>query len=203
MQLTVTGKQIALGEGFRDRVASSLGAILDRYFKTAVEAHVVITPEAHLIRAEISLHVGRGIVVNAGAAATDVGAALDAAAERLAKQLRRYKRRLRAHHAKAREEVVEAGGGAGGYASASIGNDDEAAPEDSGSPTVVAEMVTEVPTLSVGSAVMRLDLANAPVLFFRNRARGELNVVYRRPDGNIGWIDPELEAASCPGRHGT
>jgi ribosomal subunit interface protein len=203
MQLTVTGKQIELGERVRDRVASSLGAILDKYFKTAVEAHVVVTPEAHLIRAEISLHVGRGIVVDAGAAAIDVGAAFDAAAERLAKQLRRYKRRLRAHHAKAREEVVEAGGWARSYVLAPLGDDDETGREDSGSPTVVAEMVTELPTLSVGEAVMRLDLADALVLLFRNRAGGELNAVYRRPDGNIGWIDPELAPASRPGRHGT
>jgi ribosomal subunit interface protein len=192
MQLSITGKQVDLGEGFRGHVVSSLDAILDKYFKTAVEAHVVVTPEAHLFRTELSLHVGRGIVANAGAAAADVGAAFDAAAERLAKRLRRYKRRLRAHHAKPRE-AAETGERARTYVLASSdGEAGEEPDENGGWPAVVAEIVTELPTLSVGEAVMRLDLADAPVLLFRNHARGELNLVYRRQDGNIGWIEPEL-----------
>ena len=103
MQLTLTGKHIDIGDALRGHVESSLDSILDKYFKTAIEAHVVLSKEAHLTRAEISLHIGRGIVVNAGAAVGDAYAAFDAAAERVAKQLRRYKRRLRDHHAKARE----------------------------------------------------------------------------------------------------
>src|SRR5271167_1421559 len=149
MQLTVTGKQIEIGDALRVHVESSLDSILDKYFRTAIEAHVVVAKEAHLIRAEISLHVGRGIVVNAGAAVGEVYAAFDTAAERLAKQLRRYKRRLRDHHAKARE------------------------------PAEVEERAR--------------DYVLAPVVLFRNRAHGELNLVYRRADGNIGWIDPELD----------
>jgi ribosomal subunit interface protein len=104
MQLTITGKQVELVEAFRNHVAASLDAILEKYFKTAVEAHVVVTKEAHLFRTEISLHIGRGIIVNASATGPGSGAAFDAAAERIAKQLRRYKRRLRAHHARPREE---------------------------------------------------------------------------------------------------
>lgn len=207
MQLTITGKGIDLSEAFRNRVGASLGAILEKYFKTAVEAHVVVTPEAHLCRTEVSLHVGRGIIVNAGAVGADDGTAFDAAAERIAKQLRRYKRRLRAHHAKPRE-LTEAGGWARTYVLAAI--DDEGEGEavdaeskdetiDGGWPAVVAEMVTDLPNLTVGEAAMRMDLADAPVLLFRNRARGELNLVYRRPDGNIGWIDPELASASWRG----
>ena len=103
MQLSVTGKQTEIGEAFRRHVEGSLGSILDKYFKTAIEAHVIVSKEAHLSRAEISIHIGRGIVVNARAAASEAYLAFDAAAERLAKQLRRYKRRLRDHHAKGRE----------------------------------------------------------------------------------------------------
>src|SRR5229473_5013586 len=103
MHLTVTGKQIDTGDALRRHAEASLGSILGKYFKTAIEAHVVFSKEAHLNRAEISVHIGRGIEVNAGAAATEVYAAYEAAAERIAKQLRRYKRRLRDHHAKARE----------------------------------------------------------------------------------------------------
>jgi ribosomal subunit interface protein len=200
MQLTVTGKQIEVGEALRNHVDAGLGAILEKYFKTAIEAHVVVTKEAHLFRTEISLHVGRGIIVNGGAQAVDSGAAFDAAAERIAKQLRRYKRRLRAHHSRTREEV-EAGERARSYVLAPVAEDaEETAVEDGGWPAVVAETITELPNLTVGEAVMRMDLADAPVLLFRNRSRGELNLVYRRPDGNIGWIDPELDPALRAGR---
>src|SRR5688572_17634836 len=101
MQLTVTGKQVDVGTALRRHVESALETILGKYFRTAIEAHAVFTREAHLIRADVSLHIGRGIVVNSGAAATDHYVAFDAAAERLAKQLRRYKRRLHEDHGRA------------------------------------------------------------------------------------------------------
>ena len=200
MQLTVTGKQTEIGAALRHHVEASLGAILGKYFKTAIEAHAVVSKEAHLSCAEISIHIGRGIVVNAHAAASDAYAAFDAAAERLAKQLRRYKRRLRDHHAKGREPAG-ASERAMDYVLAPIGDDEGAegaqAETDgvNGAPAVIAEMITELPSLTVGEAAMRMDLAEAPVLLFRNRSHGELNLVYRRADGNIGWVDPELDAA--------
>jgi ribosomal subunit interface protein len=204
MQLSVTGKQTEIGEALRRHIEGSLGSILDKYFKTAIEAHVIVSKEAHLSRAEISIHIGRGIVVNARAASSDAYLAFDAAAERLAKQLRRYKRRLRDHHAKGREPAA-AGERAMDYVLAPI-EEDGAEPEEAGgeeaevgeangAPAVIAEMSTELPSLTVGEAAMRMDLAEAPVLLFRNRSHGELNLVYRRSDGNIGWIDPELDAA--------
>jgi ribosomal subunit interface protein len=204
MQLSVTGKQTEIGEALRRHVDGSLGSILEKYFKTAIEAHVIVSKEAHLSRAEISIHIGRGIVVNARAAASEAYLAFDAAAERLAKQLRRYKRRLRDHHAKGREPagVSER---AMDYVLAPVEEEEAelAAAEweetetdgANGAPAVIAEMSTELPSLTVGEAAMRMDLAEAPVLLFRNRSHGELNLVYRRSDGNIGWIDPELAAA--------
>jgi ribosomal subunit interface protein len=214
MQLSITGKQTEIGESLRRHIEGSLGSILDKYFKTAIEAHVIASKEAHLSRAEISIHIGRGIVVNAGAAASDAYLAFDAAAERLAKQLRRYKRRLRDHHAKGREPAG-ASERATDYVLAPIGEEEaevaeaevaEAEGEEAegqnaeasganGAPAVIAEMSTELPSLTVGEAAMRMDLAEAPVLLFRNRSHGELNLVYRRTDGNIGWIDPELDPA--------
>jgi ribosomal subunit interface protein len=212
MQLTVTGKQIEIGEALRNHVNTGLGGILAKYFKTAIEAHVVVSREAHLCRAEVSLHVGRGIIVNASAVGPDSGGAFDAAAERVAKQLRRYKRRLRAHHAGTREEVG-ASERARSYVLAPLAEEaedgaiedgaiEDGAIEDGSWPAVVAETVTELPKLTVGEAVMRMDLADAPVLLFRNRSRGELNLVYRRPDGNIGWIEPDLDPALRVGRRG-
>src|SRR5688572_9231718 len=102
MQLTVTGKQVDVGDALRQHVETTLESLLGKYFGTAIEAHAVFAREAHLICADLSLHVGRGMVVNSSAAATDHYVAFDAAAERLAKQLRRYKRRLRAYHGKTR-----------------------------------------------------------------------------------------------------
>jgi len=196
MQLTVTGKQIDTSAVLRQHVEASLGTILGKYFKTAIEAHVVFSKEAHLSRAEVSIHIGRGIVVNASAVAAETYAAFDAAAERIAKQMRRYKRRLRDHHTQARE-VFEAGERARDYVLAPL---DEKAEEG---PAVVAEMSADLPNLTVSEAVMRMDLANAPVLLFRNRSHGELNLVYRRIDGNIGWIDPELDPARRTRQHET
>ena len=125
--------------------------------------------------------------------------AFDAAAERVGKQLRRYKRRLRDHHAKAREsggrERARDGLCIGAGRRGRGGRRRPSAQGTGGGPAVIAEMSTELPNLTVGEAVMRMDLADAPVLLFRNRSHGELNLVYRRADGNIGWIDPELDPA--------
>ena len=194
MQLTVTGKQVEVGNALRSHVESALETLLGKYFGTAIEAHAVFAREAHMVRAEISLHVGRGIVINSRAAASDHYPAFDAAAERLAKQLRRYKRRLRDHHGKT-HVPAERGEMAMSFVLAPM--DEEAEADEAVvagvSPVVIAEMSTELPQLTVGEAVMRMDLADAPVMLFRNRSHGELNLVYRRGDGNIGWIDPAFE----------
>ena len=204
MQLTITGKQVDVGDALRRHVEATLESLLGKYFKTAIEAHAVFAREAHLVRAEVSLHVGRGMVVNSGAAATDHYVAFDMAAERLGKQLRRYKRRLRDYHGKARAaaEVTEM---ARSFVLAPVDEEAEAAASESAAaggsaaPVVIAEMSAELPHLTVGEAVMRMDLADSPALLFRNRSHGELNLVYRRGDGNIGWIDPAAGGRPGPG----
>lgn len=198
MQLTVTGKHIDVGDALRRHIETGLNSILGKYFGTAIEAHAVITREAHLACAEIYLHIGRGIVVNAHASAPEIYPAVDAAADRIAKQLRRYKRRLRDYHAKARERSVASERAMEYVLAPAVEDGDEEEPAKdnaAGGPAVIAEMSTELPHLTVGEAAMRMDLADAPVLLFRNRSHGELNVVYRRADGNIGWIDPELDSS--------
>jgi ribosomal subunit interface protein len=188
MQLTVTGKQLDVGDALRRHVADSLEGILGKYFGSAIDASVILSREAHFYDAQLSVHIGRGIMLQSGAAADAPYLAFDAAAERLAKRLRRYKRRLRDHHRAAAE-----GEQASQYVLAA--EPDEAAgdaPAEAGvdGHLVVAEMQTEVPTLTVSEAVMRLDLANDTAMLFRNRAHGGLNLVYRRTDGNFGWVDP-------------
>jgi ribosomal subunit interface protein len=202
MHLTVTGKQVDVGGALRRHVDTTLETLLGKYFRTAIEAHAVFAREAHLIVADLSLHVGRGMVVNSSASATDHYVAFDAAAERLAKQLRRYKRRLRDYHGKARGPV-ERPEMAQAFVLATVDEEDEGAAEmaaDGAGPMVIAEMSTELPQLTVGEAIMRMDLADTPVLLFRNRSHGELNLVYRRGDGNIGWIDPAAPSRRGAGR---
>ena len=192
MNLSVKGKNIDIGEALRGHVADRLNGVLDKYFGDAIEAAIVIGREAHFFRAQISVHIGRGILLQSTAEAGEAYAAFDAALDHLAKRLRRYKRRLRDHRRadgqslKAAQYVL---------APEAEGEGEAASRADAPGPAIVAEMASEVPTLSVADAVMRMDLADQPALLFLNSAHGGLNLVYRRGDGNIGWVDPELRAA--------
>jgi ribosomal subunit interface protein len=192
MHITVTGKQIDVGDALRRHTQAAIEDIAEKYFGNALEAHVVFSREAHLIQCDLQVHVGRGILVRSEADANEAYAAFDIAAERIDKRLRRYKRRLRDHHARDKErERVEPLGRTYVLQPA----DNEGGPQPEGEhpqAMVIAEMDTPIPQLSVSEAVMRLDLADLPALMFRNSARGTLNVIYRRRDGNIGWIDPGL-----------
>ncbi|RMG09393.1 MAG: ribosome-associated translation inhibitor RaiA [Planctomycetota bacterium] len=192
MQLTVKGKQLDVGDALRTHVRDALSHILDKYFGSAIEATVTLSREKHRYRTVVVAHVGRGIQLHAQGEADSPYQAFDTAADHLAKRLRRYKRRLRDHH-------KEAAGAAEAMIARQyiLAEHDEAEPADDGGadtdtrvPVVVAEMTTEIPWLSVSEAVMRMDLADQPVLLFRNSAHNGLNLVYRRPDGHIGWIDP-------------
>lgn len=197
MQLTVKGKQLDVGDALRTHVADSLTAVVGKYFNKPIEANVVLAKDAHLYKADIQVHVGRGIVLQSTADATEPYPAFDTACDKLAKRLRRYKRRLRDHHTEngaaeampARYQILEA---------EAEDHQDEAEAHADGAqqPMVVAEMETSIATLSVSEAVMRLELAQAPALMFHNGAHGRLNMVYRRADGNIGWVDPAEKAGA-------
>jgi len=196
MQLSVKGRHVDTGDALRQYAYDRLSGILDKYFGDAIEANVTLSKDAFLYRAALSIHVGRGMLLQAAGEAQEVHPAFDMAAERLAKQLRRYKRRLRDHGRvpASPADVLPAQQ----YILAPEQEPDETAPAGAGEgvdgandqPIVVAEMETEVPSLTVGEAVMRMDLADQGALLFRNRAHGGINMVYRRQDGNIGWIDP-------------
>jgi ribosomal subunit interface protein len=203
MQLTVTGKQIDVGEALRQHVAAALNAIVEKYFSRALEAHVTVSREAHLLRADISVHVHRDLVVQGHGQAGDAYSAFDQAADRIAKRIRRHKRRLRDHHGRPRDgEGTSEPLSARSFILRGHDDEDEAAEAAAGDqPVIVAEMTCDIPQLSVGEAVMRMDLADLPSFIFRNRAHGGLNVVYRRSDGNIGWVDPDFGSSpSASGR---
>src|SRR5690625_4765173 len=197
MQLSVIGRHVDTGDAFRQYAYDRLNGILDKYFGEAIEASVTLSKDSFLFRAALSIHVGRGLLLQSSGEAQDVHLAFDMAADRLATQLRRYKRRLRdrGRTAAAQTNVLRA-------QQYVLAPEEEPAEEaegdldgalDGDKPVVVAEMQTEVPSLTVGEAVMRMDLADQAALLFTNRAHGGINMVYRRPDGTIGWIDPRSE----------
>ena len=198
MQLTVKGKQLDVGDALRTHVADSLNSVVGKYFNKPIEANVVLTRDAHLFKADIQVHVGRGIMLQSASEATEPYPAFDTACEKLSKRLRRYKSRLRDHHGidaaaqeavPARYQILEA-------EKDEANVDGEEAVAEKAQPMVIAEMETSIATLTVSEAVMRMELADAPALMFRNSAHGRLNLVYRRADGNIGWVDPAEQAGA-------
>jgi len=186
MNLTVSGKQIDVGDSLRAHVERELVSSVGKYFGDAVEGSVVFSRDGYQFRADISVHIGRNILVQGQGLATDAYAAYETASDHVAKRLRRYKRRLRDHH----QRVGRNGQDLAARHIVLAAEVDEASEPVEPGPVIVAEMRTDIPTLTVGEAVMRLDLAHEPALMFRNSANGLMNMVYRRTDGNIGWVDP-------------
>ena len=198
MKIVVTGKKLDIGEALRSHIEDSLGRLIGKYFGDAIETDVVISREGRSFRVDISVHIGRSIYVRSHDIIDDPYAAFDMAAAHVAKRLRRYKRRLRDHHGRANTRsaspalqyvLAEAEHDTATHAD----EDDTAAGGGDDNPVIIAEIATEIEPLSVSEAVMRMDLADQPAFMFRNPKTGELNVIYRRNDGNIGWIDPQPE----------
>ena len=187
MRYQISGKQIDIGEALQTHVKTELDDILSKYAGRPTDANVVFSKSAHEYVCESVVHLSTGLNAQATGKATEIYAAFDASSEKMDKQLRRYKRRLKDHH-KERSQPVELSD-AGSYILESRDDDDEA---DSGSVNamIVAEMETKIPSLSVEEAVMQMEIASSPVLVFRNEKHKGINVVYRRDDGNIGWVDP-------------
>ena len=202
MQVTVEGQQMDVGEALTIHVEEKLEDINNKYFGRATDASVKFTPEGHaFVKVHIFIRVGKDIKVMAEDIETDAYAAFDIAAARIAKQLRRYKRKLRDHHdrtdnspeieaLKARDYIL---------AKQELEGEDikdkdkqDADFEQAGVPPIIAEVTTEIKTMSVSDAVMRMDLAHDNAFLFRNSKTNRLNLVYRRTDGNIGWIDPDM-----------
>jgi ribosomal subunit interface protein len=193
MQITVSGKQVELSDALRTRVSTQLDTIASKYFDHALEALVTFSRARSFFTCDINVHAGRGLQLRGEGEAADANTAFDDAAEHIAKRLRRYRRRVNDHHRDlAQRDRPEA---ARQYVLRETMNGLDAGAADGRTldeayATVIAETQTEIASLSVGEAVMRMDLADQTVMMFRNSASGALNVVYRRGDGHIGWIDP-------------
>jgi len=187
MRYQITGKQIDIGKALQEHVKSELGVVVDKYAERPTDAVIIFSKSAHEYVCEATVHLSTGLTAQAKAHANDIYGAFDKCSQKMEKQLRRYKRRLKDHH-KDRQQPVELSA-ASSYILAAPEGTEESEPE-SLQPMVIAEMETKIPSVTVGEAVMQMELAGAPVLVFRNEGNDGINVVYRRDDGNVGWIDP-------------
>lgn len=182
MSLRVSGKNINIGESLRVHITQRLEQTTSKYFDGGVSGHVTIAPEGSGYRADCALHLTSGIVLQTDGRGHEPYATFDQAADRLEKRLRRYKERLKGHgQVNESPEVVP-------YHVLEAPDQEAEAPVEF-SPAVVAESTTKLRRLSVSAAVLDLDLSGAPVMVFRHANTGRLNIVYRRADNNIGWID--------------
>ena len=187
MRYQISGKQIDIGAALQTHVRTELDAVVGKYAERPTDATVIFSRSANEFVCEATVHLSTGLTAQAKAKAHEIYEAFDKCAGKMEKQLRRYKRRLKDHH-KERKQPVELSSGSS-YILAAPNGADESEPE-SLQPIIIAEMETKIPSISVGEAVMQMELAGAPALVFRNEGNNGINVVYRREDGNIGWVDP-------------
>lgn len=186
MELRVSGHQIETGSALQEHAAERLGAIVDKYFNRALSSTVTFgKAPANAFSCDIVTHVMQGLILKSHGEAHDVHQAFDQAADKIEKQLRRYKRRLKDRHEQIAQAAKEE------EAAYTVFAHDESDTEiDSEAPPVIAETRVDIPEASVSDAVMLLDLRNTNALFFKNAGTGRHNMVYRRPDGSIGWVEP-------------
>lgn len=199
MEINVSGHKMNVGEALTEHAQDRLITISEKYFTQSIDAKTTFTKSGHLFHVDISLHPLGGINLQARADADDPYAAFEGAAERVEKQLRRYKRRLKNHHNLAGRDVAGALGNMSVLAAQaddsgqtdaeeSATNGQAAVPDQ---PMIIAEAETQIPTVSVSDAVMLMDFSGAEALMFTNVKTGGHEVVFHRRDGNIGWIRPK------------
>lgn len=185
MEIQISGKQIDVGDALRSHVSDRLEAGIVKYFDQTFDGHVSFAREGNDFKCDTNINLSSGISLQAGGQAGDAYSAFDMAAERLEKRLRRYKRRLKDHHNNNKQALP-----ATSVASYIIQADNDADEPSDLQPVIIAEDMTQIKVMSAGEAVMQMDLVDKPVLLFRTAEGGAVNVVYRRSDGNIGWVDP-------------
>ena len=186
MEIRVSGHQVATGSALQERAAERLNGIIEKYFNRAVSSQVTFgkAPTA-AFACDIVMHVNNGLVLKSRAQAHDAHQSLDQAADKIEKQLRRYKRRLKDHH----EQAIYANRQEDASYTVFAPAEQEAEEAPDALP-VIAETRTDIPEVSVSDAVMMLDLRHTNALFFKNAGTGRHNMVYRRDDGSIGWVEP-------------
>ncbi len=191
MKIQIKGKQLDVGDSLRAHVQQHLSDVVSKYFTTPLDATVVFSKEAHQFRADISVHAARGIILQSNFSANDPYPAFDEAAGRIAKRLSRHKKRLLdMHHHQGNDKHAAFEAMTARKYVLNPENEAAGAANEAHAPLIVAETTTRIENLTVSEAVMMLDFAELPALLFNNRTHGNLNMVYRRADGHIGWVDP-------------
>jgi ribosomal subunit interface protein len=186
MDVRVTGHQVEIGDSLRDQAVGRMQSLAEKYFSRAVAANVTVSPGPHNdFVCDIVAPVAQGVVLKAHHRAPEANIAFEGAGDKIEKQLSRYAKRLREHKGNGAGDFVETAD----YTIFAPAPETEA-PETSDHPAIIAETKVDIPEASVSDAVMMLDLRNTNALMFKNSASGELNMIYRRDDGNIGWVEP-------------
>ncbi len=190
MDIRVSGHQIDTGEALQTYVSDRLNGIVEKYFNRAISSHVTFGKGAGgAFTSDIVTHVSKGLILKSHAEAHDVHQVFDQAATKLETQLRRYKRRVQDHHQQSAHAAAEEEAAYTIFAAPEPEADDQDN-ENAEAPPIVAETTADIPEASVADAVMMLDLRDTSALFFKNGASGRHNMVYRRNDGSIGWVEP-------------
>ena len=185
MSLKISGKHMNVGDALTGRIEDRMEDAVTKYFHGGYTGQVTLEKQGNRFNCDCTVHLDSGVDLQGTASEVDATAAFEAAAERVEKRLRRYKRRLKDHHSGAKKiEMAEAA-----YSIVESPESSEEMPEDY-NPVIIAESLTSIEIQSVAEAVIKLDMIDHPVVVFKNAGNGQTNVVYRRVDGNIGWIDP-------------
>lgn len=194
MDIRVSGHQVDTGEALKTQVTERLQGIADKYFSRAISSQVTFGkgPHDNGFTCDIIMHVMQGLVLKAANSGMEANGAFDGAADRIDKQLRRYTRRLKDRHAGVVNALAEEGAYDAGYTLFQEPAEEE---EPADAPLIIAETRVDVPEATVSDAVMMLDLRNTNALLFRNSGTGSYNMVYRRGDGTIGWVEPNRAQA--------
>ena len=187
MPFRVSGKNLDIGEALRTRVSARVADAMAKYFDGGFSGHVTVAKDGFGFRTECAIHLDSGITLHTEGMAADAYSSADQAALRIEKRLRRYKRRLKDRTTPGNGGAADAG--APSYVIAAPDHESEEEITDF-NPVIIAESTTTLERLSVSEAVMELDMTGAPVVVFRHSVSGRVNMVYRRADGNIGWVDP-------------
>jgi ribosomal subunit interface protein len=185
MSLRISGKHMEIGDAFRSRIEGRIGETIEKYFDGGFSGHVTVEKSGPRFSADCVIFLDTGMGLQAAGQAYDPQAAFEAASDRIETRLRRYKRKLRSYDGAANGRDVDVA-----YrVMAAVPEEDEEVPEDY-APAIVAESTMALKTMSVARAIIELDTKDSPVFVFRNAGNDQVNIVYRRADGNIGWIDP-------------
>jgi ribosomal subunit interface protein len=190
MQIQITGKHMNLGDAMRDRIEAGLEAAVAKYFNRTGEASVFVSQQGPFVEVDCNVHLPSGIVLQSTGRADDPYAALEVSLEKMEKRVRRYKRRLKDHHASAPLPMPAAPAAEALILASDTEDSEDERIEVGDAPLTVAETSVQIRTMTVSEAVMQLELQDVPALMFRNAGHDGLNMVYRRPDGHIGWVDP-------------